>query len=134
MGNKLVIKLNRNIHVSSYLHKIGRWQPVSDVSLFDMYSNDPDHPYGEKNFQPLTLRLVISQFLQDLKLTNHQCAQVSQGNHEFIKRNFSSACWFVLSSVWLFLLLPQQHVDSEIWQRTCGVAKILLYEVRNQKS
>ena len=67
----------------------------------------------DRNFQSLTLPLVISQFFQELKLTYHQRAQVSQGNHEFIKRKFSSACWFVLSSVWLFLLLPQQQVDTE---------------------
>lgn len=59
------------------------------------------------NFQPMTLPLIISQFLQDLKLTYHQRARFSQGNHEFIKRNVSSARWFMLSSAQLSVLLPQ---------------------------
>lgn len=122
MGNKPVIKLEQKYQYSVILAQ------NIDISQFPMSAcltgTQMTHDHMDKhmnllqkhkslvNFQPLTLSVIISQFLQDLYLSYHQYAQYSQSDHEFIKINVSSACWFVLSSVWLFVLLPQQQVDS----------------------
>lgn len=78
----------------------------------DIHMNPLQKHKSPLNFQPVTLPLTISEFPQDFTLTHYQRAQFSQGNHEFVTGNFSSAGWFVLSSIWLFVLLPQQQVDS----------------------
>lgn len=112
-------QMDRNMSTMSHWPKMSKYWPVPDAGLLIHPQGSKAHPCNVKRHlwgstlktsiagKLLTLPLTSAPFLQASELIHCECNLFFQGTHECIERNFCSAFQFVLSSVWLFMLLLQ---------------------------